>query len=184
MIASRSDGNSTSQCCVGDICDAQICGNGALEAPEACDDGNTSDGDDCSALCAIEDADRDGVADGEDNCLDFPVRYENAIVMRTFSKSFSLAGMRIGVAVANPAIISAFLKTKDSYNMNAFSQAAGLAAIEDYEYMEANTAKIRATRSASPRRPKRAGARSFDLYFWYSGWGTSCKGSWGALVGK
>ena len=82
----------------------------------------------------------------DDNCMEFPRRFENAIVMRTFSKSFSLAGMRVGTAVARPAIISEFLKVKDSYNFNAAGQAAGLAAIRDYDYMLANVVKIRATR--------------------------------------
>lgn len=83
---------------------------------------------------------------GEDNCMDFPLRHDNVVVMRTFSKSFSLAGARIGVAVAQPSLIDEFLKIKDSYNMDAFSQAAGLAAMEDYAYMEAQVAKVRATR--------------------------------------
>lgn len=84
---------------------------------------------------------------GGDNCLDFAQRYENVIVMRTFSKSFSLAGMRIGVAAAHPGLIAEFLKTKDSYNMDVCSQAAGLAAIEDYAHMERNAALVRATRA-------------------------------------
>ena len=82
----------------------------------------------------------------DDDCMDFPKRHENAIVMRTFSKSFSLAGLRVGVAVARPAIVREFLKTKDSYNLNAFSQAAAVAAMGDYAHMEANVAKVRATR--------------------------------------
>ena len=83
---------------------------------------------------------------GEDHCMDFPKRFENAIVMRTFSKSFSLAGMRIGTAVAQPEVIREFLKTKDSYNMDVVSQAAALAAVEDYAYMEENAARVRTTR--------------------------------------
>jgi histidinol-phosphate aminotransferase len=83
----------------------------------------------------------------DDNCMDFPRRFENALVMRTFSKSFSLAGMRIGTLVARPEIIAEFLKTKDSYNMDAVSQAAGLAALEEYDYMLASASKIRATRA-------------------------------------
>lgn len=83
---------------------------------------------------------------GDDDCMDFPKRFENAVVMRTFSKSFSLAGMRIGVAVARPEIIDLFVKTKDSYNMDVCSQAAGLAAMEDYAYMRANAERVRATR--------------------------------------
>ncbi len=83
----------------------------------------------------------------DDNCLDFPARFPNAIVMRTFSKSFSLAGMRIGVAIARPALIREFLKTKDSYNMDAVSQAAGLASMQDYDWQQENVAKVRATRT-------------------------------------
>ncbi len=82
----------------------------------------------------------------DDDCMDFPKRHENAIVMRTFSKSFSLAGLRVGVAVARPEIVRQFFKTKDSYNINAFSQAAAVAAMGDYAHMEANVAKVRATR--------------------------------------
>ena len=83
----------------------------------------------------------------DDTCMDFPKQFENVIVMRTFSKAFSLAGVRLGLAFAQPPIIEEFLKTKDSYNLNAMTQALGLAAIEDYAHMEANAAKVRATRA-------------------------------------
>ncbi|HDP35463.1 MAG TPA: aminotransferase class I/II-fold pyridoxal phosphate-dependent enzyme, partial [Candidatus Hydrogenedentes bacterium] len=53
---------------------------------------------------------------GDDNCMDFPSRFENVIAMRSFSKSFSMAGVRIGTAAAQPALINEFLKIKDSYN--------------------------------------------------------------------
>lgn len=82
----------------------------------------------------------------DDDCMDFPKRFENAIVMRTFSKSFSLAGIRLGIAVARPEIIAEFLKTKDSYNVNALTQAAGVAAMRDYDHMRANAERIRTTR--------------------------------------
>ena len=82
----------------------------------------------------------------DDSCLEFPKRFDNVIVMRTFSKSFSLAGQRLGVAVARPELIAEFMKTKDSYNLNAISQAVGIAAMQDYAYMESNVRKIRATR--------------------------------------
>lgn len=83
----------------------------------------------------------------EDNCMDFPQRFENAIVMRTFSKSFSLAGMRLGVAVARPEIVAEFMKVKDSYNLNVATQAAGLAAIADYDYMLNATSRVKDTRA-------------------------------------
>lgn len=79
----------------------------------------------------------------EDNCMDFPRRYKNAIVMRSFSKSFSLAGIRLGTAVALPELIAELLKTKDSYNLNAVTQRLGLAAINDYDHMRANTDRVR-----------------------------------------
>ncbi len=82
----------------------------------------------------------------DDTCIDLPKQFDNVIVMRTFSKSFSLAGMRIGTAVANPAIINEFLKTKDSYNMNAIAQAVGIAAMDDYAHMEASAGKVCVTR--------------------------------------
>ena len=84
---------------------------------------------------------------GDDHCIDFVQRYDNVIVMRSFSKSFSLAGMRIGVAMARPEIIGEFMKTKDSYNMDVFSQAVGLAAIGDLDHVRANGNKVRVTRT-------------------------------------
>lgn len=81
-----------------------------------------------------------------DNCMDFPKRFDNVIVMRTFSKAFSLAGLRLGIAVAQPDIIREFMKTKDSYNINLATQAAGFAAIRDYEYMLSTASRVRATR--------------------------------------
>jgi histidinol-phosphate aminotransferase len=83
----------------------------------------------------------------EDSCIDFPKKYDNVIVGRTFSKSFGLAGMRIGIAIANPTIMAEFLKTKDSYNMNQASQVAGIAAMQDYDYMFAQVEKIKTTRT-------------------------------------
>ena len=101
----------------------------------------------CESFPGIVVIDEAYVDFGEDHCMDFPARFENAVVMRTFSKSFSLAGMRIGIAVARPAIINEFMKVKDSYNMSAFSEAAALAAIEDYAYMRGNADRVRDTRA-------------------------------------
>lgn len=82
----------------------------------------------------------------DDNCMDFPKRFDNVIVSRTYSKSFSLAGVRLGIAVAQPALINEFMKIKDSYNVNVFTQAVGTAAMADYAAMEASVVKVRATR--------------------------------------
>jgi histidinol-phosphate aminotransferase len=68
------------------------------------------------------------------------------VITRTFSKSYSLAGIRFGFAIAHPSIISGMRKMKDSYNCDAISLAAATAAIQDQEWMLANTERIRATR--------------------------------------
>lgn len=69
------------------------------------------------------------------------------IVTRSFSKSYSLAGVRLGYGVAHPDLIAGLRKAKDSYNCDSLSLAAGIAALEDQRWMLDNTAKIRATRT-------------------------------------
>lgn len=100
----------------------------------------------CAGFNGIVVIDEAYVDFADESCIDLPARFDNVIVMRTFSKSFSLAGMRIGTAVANPAIIAEFMKTKDSYNMNAISQLVGLLAMDDYAHMEASAGKVCVTR--------------------------------------
>ncbi|MCS6926985.1 MAG: histidinol-phosphate transaminase [Candidatus Binatia bacterium] len=73
-------------------------------------------------------------------------KYPHVILLRSFSKSFSLAGLRIGLAFAHPSLIQELLKVKDSYNVNRLSLIAASAALEDYAWMRRNVDKIRATR--------------------------------------
>ena len=82
---------------------------------------------------------------GED-CLDFARDYPNVIVARTFSKSFALAGMRVGWAAGPTDLIAALGKVKDSYNVNRLSQVAAEAALEDEAYFKETVGKVRATR--------------------------------------
>jgi len=82
----------------------------------------------------------------DDNCMDMALRFDNVIVMRTFSKSYSLAGLRLGYAVASPQIIDGLMKLKDSYNLNRLTQALGLAAFNDSAYLEKTLSMVRATR--------------------------------------
>ncbi len=72
----------------------------------------------------------------------------NTLVMRTLSKSYSLAGVRFGYCVGPQPLIDALYKIKDSYNMDALAQVAGLAALEDVPYMQATREKILVTRAA------------------------------------
>jgi histidinol-phosphate aminotransferase len=80
------------------------------------------------------------------SCIPLLKEHANLVVLRTFSKSFSLASIRVGFALANEATIADLMKTKDSYNVNLLSQLAAEAALDDLEYMRANVMKILATR--------------------------------------
>jgi histidinol-phosphate aminotransferase len=71
---------------------------------------------------------------------------ERIVVTRTFSKSYSLAGLRLGFAVAHPDLVAQMRKVKDSYNCDALSLAAGEAALRDQAWMSRNAERIRATR--------------------------------------
>lgn len=66
-------------------------------------------------------------------------KYENLLVVQTFSKSRSMAGMRIGFAMGNPKLISYLNDVKysfNSYTMNRTSIAAGVEAIKDVDYFQ------------------------------------------------
>jgi histidinol-phosphate aminotransferase len=82
----------------------------------------------------------------ERHCLDLASR-PNVVVTRSLSKSYALAGIRFGYAVADPALIRELLKVKDSYNCDALSLEAARAALEDQDYLRQTRAKILATRS-------------------------------------
>ncbi|MBX3439816.1 MAG: histidinol-phosphate transaminase [Planctomycetaceae bacterium] len=82
------------------------------------------------------------------------------VVTRTFSKSYSLAGLRLGFAVAHPEHITAMRKVKDSYNCDAVALAAGTAALLDQQWMLDNCRKIRATRARLSEQLERLG---FDV---------------------
>jgi histidinol-phosphate aminotransferase len=82
----------------------------------------------------------------EDNCLDLAREMENVLVTRTLSKSFSLAGLRLGFAIGAEVLINAMLKIKDSYNVNLLSQRIALAALSDLDHMRKNCARVCETR--------------------------------------
>jgi histidinol-phosphate aminotransferase len=85
----------------------------------------------------------------------------NLIVLRTFSKSFSLAGMRIGLALGSEEIISGMMKVKDSYNVNRLSMTAAAAAMQDMPWMKRNVGRIQRSRKKLIAGLKRLG---FSVY--------------------
>ncbi len=77
-----------------------------------------------------------------ENCMDLALRYDHVLVSRTLSKSYALAGLRVGYCVGSPVLISALAKIKDSYNLDAVAQALALAALNDTAYMREQVVKI------------------------------------------
>lgn len=77
--------------------------------------------------------------------------YSNVLVSRTFSKSYSLAGIRMGYLLGSPALIQALYKIKDSYNTDLFAQRIALAAVEDHASMLSNCTLICGTRTRVTR---------------------------------
>ncbi|RMG36169.1 MAG: aminotransferase class I/II-fold pyridoxal phosphate-dependent enzyme, partial [Planctomycetota bacterium] len=71
---------------------------------------------------------------------------KRVIITRTLSKSYSLAGIRCGFAIADPDLIAGMRKVKDSYNCNALTIAAGIAALNDQRWMRNNARRIGVTR--------------------------------------
>lgn len=76
----------------------------------------------------IDFAEADGTAQ---SLLPWLNAHPNLIVLRTFSKSYSLAGARLGLLFAAPPLVANLMKVKDSYNVNVITQALGTAALED-----------------------------------------------------
>jgi histidinol-phosphate aminotransferase len=89
--------------------------------------------------------------------------FPNLVVLRTFSKSFSLAGMCIGLAFASKEIIYGMMKVKDSYNLNRLSLVAASAALQDMPWMARNVSRIQRSRSQLT-----AGLRKMGFYVYPS----------------
>lgn len=87
----------------------------------------------------------------DDNCMDLVREYDNLIVSRTMSKSYSLAGIRFGYAVACPELIEGMMKVKDSYNVDMLTQYIVRAALSDQEYLDKTRSAILATRARMER---------------------------------
>jgi len=92
-------------------------------------------------------------------------KYPNLMVTQTFSKSRSLAGMRLGVAYANSELIEALSRVKNSFNsypVDAIAQRAGIASVHDQDYYLQTIEKIIATRSHTADELKLRGFRVLD----------------------
>ena len=88
-------------------------------------------------LVVIDDAYHDYVvADDYYDALEFAKTYPNVIVLRTFSKIYGLAALRIGYGIAHQNIIRALEPVREPFNVNTLGQIAAIAAIEDQDYVK------------------------------------------------
>jgi histidinol-phosphate aminotransferase len=116
-----------------------------------------------SGILVIDEAYVDFAGSEGASTLPLVRHFPNLVVLRTFSKSFSLAGMRIGLAFASEEIISGMMKVKDSYNLNRLSLVAATAALGDMPWMTRNIRRVQRS-----RRQLSAGLRKMGFYVYPS----------------
>jgi len=97
----------------------------------------------------------------DESCLDLVRDLPNVVLCRTFSKGYSLAGLRFGYAVAAPAVVAEMMKVKDSYNCDAIAILAATAALEDQPYAQRTWQAVRAERT---RLAAQLARRGYDVF--------------------
>jgi histidinol-phosphate aminotransferase len=93
----------------------------------------------------------------DDDAVPLLREFRNLMVCRTLSKSYSLAGLRLGYVLADAEAVAGMMKAKDSYNVDALSQRLAVAAVADQEHLRGNVARIRATRERLAAELRRRG---------------------------
>lgn len=102
---------------------------------------------------------------GRYSCVELVKEYDNLVVTQTFSKSRSLAGMRVGMAFAQPELISYMQAVKDSYNSYPLDQVAiatAVASVNDDDYFTQTVEKIKSTRDKGVKIMRGMGFKVFD----------------------
>ena len=102
---------------------------------------------------------------GRYSCVELVKEYDNLVVTQTFSKSRSLAGMRVGMAFASAELISYMQAVKDSYNSYPLDQIAietAVASLSDEDYFKATVEKVKATRDRTAEKMREMGFNVLD----------------------
>jgi histidinol-phosphate aminotransferase len=73
--------------------------------------------------------------------------FDNILILRTLSKGYSLAGLRLGFGIANPKLLAGLFKIKDSYNIDAIATMVGAAAMRDRAYKDLCAEKVKTSRA-------------------------------------
>lgn len=88
---------------------------------------------------------------GDESCIPLLAKYKNLVIVRTFSKSLSFAGMRLGFIVANPELTASVFTVKNSFNhfpVDFVAQTAGIASCNTVDYNVDNAKKVAAERDS------------------------------------
>ncbi len=85
-------------------------------------------------------------APGYQDALALRRRYPNLVVLRTFSKVYGLAGLRLGYGIARPEVVEFVDRVRAPFNVNLVAQAAGVAALSDVEHVERSLALVKEER--------------------------------------
>lgn len=96
----------------------------------------------------------------EESAVSLTKKFENLLVVRTFSKSHSLAGLRVGYAIGHPGLIDGLRRIRDAFNsypLDMLAQIGAAAAIKDTEYLKKTCARIIETRNSTAKELERMG---------------------------
>ena len=98
----------------------------------------------------------------ETTALPLVQEFENVLVIRTLSKGYSLAGLRLGFGIGNPQLLSGLFKVKDSYNIDAIACLVGAAAMRDQAYKNECAEKVKASRTKLAAKLDQLGFQVWD----------------------
>ncbi len=97
----------------------------------------------CNGMLVVDEAYGDFT---DQSALELVKKFPNLVVTRTFSKSYSLAGMRLGLAIAHPQVIAALDKIRDHYHLDRLALVAATAALKDQEHLQQTVGLVRNVR--------------------------------------
>ena len=83
----------------------------------------------------------------EENAVSLLFEFPRLLVVRTLSKSYGLAGLRVGFAMGSPEVVGILDKVREVYNVDRLAQAAAIAAIKDQDYFQEVIGRVLATRT-------------------------------------
>ena len=115
----------------------------------------------CTGVVVIDEA---YVDFAESSALALVREFDNIIVLRTMSKGYGLAGLRLGFGIANPVLLAGLFKVKDSYNIDAIANLVGAASMRDQAYKIECAEKVKASRSKMNLDLKNLGFTTFESH--------------------